>query len=534
METLETSKHNYPCHSYIDMSGQDSFSNQDIKSTEPKSLLFNSVTQQKPYKAPKKKSKIRWVISLAGFITPITLLLNGMFLTSSWFGDGGSVEYLISLEYNVVITTFLTVLLSTVCGLGSVILAIILPNIGKYRNLKSIINSDYYGSFFASLLNLLIAGLLVYDWIDTKNFEKKGSGMTRSQRRFHFSVLGVYIWTAIGAGIFMSLEKFDFYFAVYFCFVTITTIGFGDVVPIRASSRILTLIWLFVGIIIFGVYLINARDVIAQAVSTRYCKRVHKRRLKLNSINNHPIKIHKTMLYKTQQQRILDLEARTPNNERENSMLFTLLHSPFRVLRSVTRVTVFSKKNPTKKRSALQQNSKKLRMHAFSFFFMNLFLWLFCSLVFYFLEENQWTYPQALYFCFVSFTTVGYGDLTPKSRLSIIFFNFIIIIAVSTFAGYVASVVELYQDLLLSLLKRNVNHQQKHLQDPNHGMHNMMIGKLLGNPFKKGSTDITLSKTPQHQPPSEHSLEMENVYTTETKTEDTIENYVKITPSINN
>ncbi|PVU99338.1 hypothetical protein BB559_000812 [Furculomyces boomerangus] len=371
------------------MSGQDSFSNQGIKSTEPKSLLFNSVTQQKHHKAPKKKSKIRWVISLAGFITPITLLLNGMFLTSSWFGDGGSVDVRVSffvsfvaatiaflfrsLEYNVVITTFLTVLLSTVCG------------------------------------------LLVYDWIDTKNFEKKGSGMTRSQRRFHFSVLGVYIWTAIGAGIFMSLEKFDFYFAVYFCFVTITTIGFGDVVPIRASSRILTLIWLFVGIIIFGVYLINARDVIAQAVSTR---------------------------------KPMDLPSS--------------------------------------------------------------FIFLLCVIY------NR------------------YGDLTPKSRLSIIFFNFIIIIAVSTFAGYVASVVELYQDLLLSLLKRNVNHQQKHLQDPNHGMHNMMIGKLLGNPFKKGSTDITLSKTPQHQPPSEHSLEMENVYTTETKTEDTIENYVKITPSINN
>ncbi|PWA02350.1 hypothetical protein BB558_001518 [Smittium angustum] len=357
--------------------------------------------------------------------------------------------------------------------LGSIILAIILPNIGKYKNLKSIINKDYYGSFFASSLTLLVAGLLIYDYIVTENFSMKGSGMTKRQRRLHFSVLAVYIWTAIGAGVFMLIEKFEFSFAVYFCFVTITTIGFGDITPQNTSTKILTLVWLFIGVIIFGIYLLSARDVVAQILFKKYRKRIRWKVFHYNLhnkyANNSSAKIHSDTSYKTHPSRNHDLEAETSNTKKKIRGLFASMCLPFQLLRSLVRNFKFPKKFPIK----------------------------------------RWTYPQALYFCFVSFTTVGYGDVTPSSKLSIIFFNFIIVIAVSNFAGYLGSVVELFQYLILSLLENNII---RHVQPEynNNRKHFRLLRKILPNPSQNESNNDKFSTIFYPRSISEQSLELEN------------------------
>ncbi|PVU97794.1 hypothetical protein BB559_001897 [Furculomyces boomerangus] len=533
---MNSSENNNFKQAHIDIHDVECFPSQNLQHSRFELPLSNPNSQQnsqnEPYKKPKKKSNIRWVISLAGFITPITLLLNGMFLTSSWFGDADSVEYsnvriclfcsfvaatiaflYRSLEYDVVKTTFLTVLFSTICGLGSIILAIILPNIGKYKNLKSIINKDYYGSFFASSLTLLVAGLLIYDYIVTENFSMKGSGMTKRQRRLHFSVLAVYIWTAIGAGVFMLIEKFEFSFAVYFCFVTITTIGFGDITPQNTSTKILTLVWLFIGVIIFGIYLLSARDVVAQILFKKYRKRIRWKVFHYNLhnkyANNSSAKIHSDTSYKTHPSRNHDLEAETSNTKKKIRGLFASMCLPFQLLRSLVRNFKFPKKFPIKRLSKNQLKLKKLRMHAFSFLVINLNLWFVCSLVFYFLENGRWTYPQALYFCFVSFTTVGYGDVTPSSKLSIIFFNFIIVIAVSNFAGYLGSVVELFQYLILSLLENNII---RHVQPEynNNRKHFRLLRKILPNPSQNESNNDKFSTIFYPRSISEQSLELEN------------------------
>ncbi|UZP40362.1 hypothetical protein NXS19_008178 [Fusarium pseudograminearum] len=66
--------------------------------------------------------------------------------------------------------------------------------------------------------------------------------------------------------------------------------------------------------------------------------------------------------------------------------------------------------------------------------FLWLSLWFIGACVFQKAEEAQqsWTYFDAIYFCFVAWTTIGYGDLSPKSNLGRSFYVFWSLLALPT------------------------------------------------------------------------------------------------------
>jgi len=79
----------------------------------------------------------------------------------------------------------------------------------------------------------------------------------------------------IGAGFFIWVEDWDVVQALYMSFTTCTTIGYGDFSPQNKSGRVFGIIWIFIGIVIFGSSLTS----MGQLTLTQRIRKLQRRRL---------------------------------------------------------------------------------------------------------------------------------------------------------------------------------------------------------------------------------------------------------------
>jgi hypothetical protein len=64
-----------------------------------------------------------------------------------------------------------------------------------------------------------------------------------------FAGLGMLtLYIAFGGMLFMLLEKWSFFEAFYFCFITMTTIGLGDLVPGNTTYTLFCTLYIFLGL----------------------------------------------------------------------------------------------------------------------------------------------------------------------------------------------------------------------------------------------------------------------------------------------
>ncbi|GAA6036322.1 hypothetical protein JCM8097_001666 [Rhodosporidiobolus ruineniae] len=133
-----------------------------------------------------------------------------------------------------------------------------------------------YGSAFwltvaSTAMSMVCNVTLILDLVFTKDFDKKGSGLTEKQRTLVIATMVLLLYLGIGAISFHYLiPGQDFIAALYFTIVTISTVGFGDIVPVTVRSRIFSLFYDPIGIILLGLTIALARECLIESFEQSY------------------------------------------------------------------------------------------------------------------------------------------------------------------------------------------------------------------------------------------------------------------------
>ncbi|KAG7665540.1 uncharacterized protein J8A68_000942 [[Candida] subhashii] len=189
------------------------------------------------------------------------------------------------------------------------------------------------------------------------------------------------IWTIIGTVSMAHLIKeISYGEALFFCIVTFLTIGFGSIVPTSAGGRSMCMILSIVGVIIMGLIVATLRAVVLSSAGPAiFWHQIEKERLRTLT------KLEKQGKWLTPDQ-------------------------------------AFHKMRIIRKRVKWRQTNFSLVLTIVIF----IVFWLLGAVVFWVSEDsgvnNDWTYFEAVYFCFMTLLTIGYGDFVPTTSFGKIFF----------------------------------------------------------------------------------------------------------------
>ncbi|KAG0307783.1 hypothetical protein BGZ98_009788 [Dissophora globulifera] len=371
----------------------------------------------------------------------------------------------------------------------------------------------------ASMIFSVTATVLMFiDLVFTSHFRLRGSGVTRKQRILITEAMGMCLYLALGALVFIYIEGWAYLDALFFVFITVTTIGFGDKVPTTAGGRVFVVFYAAGGIVFLGVIISSMRYVILEAVERGFNNRAKKRKAKRQArrmeLRVQQAREAEDLRLKQENERLCRIQAsdtdqclcsgeeslhgtrhsdstlphvsgttfvgmqRTADNPQESALISTSSppmqgenttitfldqeppnrpdggfqpwdaidsnnsHNETEKNHAVAshpndkswwrRSIPFLQKKPTtaelvanmhrataeelqkaEKRQAHKETMREYRVRLLLSAVMFVAYWLIGGIVFSFLET--WDFGTAIYFCFITFTTIGYGDLIPLS-----------------------------------------------------------------------------------------------------------------------
>ncbi|CAG7561939.1 unnamed protein product [Fusarium equiseti] len=273
--------------------------------------------------------------------------------------------------------------------------------------------SFYYG-MFAAILYFADATLLTLTfWGASTNRYEKSLPLTPSQRSLMLQSILLLIYILLGAYFFSEIESWNYLDAVYWTVVTLFTVGFGDYHPTTDLGRGLLIPVALAGIISLGLVISSVRILILEnarrCIRTRIDHRKHDKFIKKMIVKGEGYKLDP-----------IDEDLQTPRGRsvEVQGREFERRKAEFQLMRRI------QARSSTRRRWVAMAIST----------FLWLSLWFIGACIFQKAEEAQqsWTYFDAVYFCFVAWTTIGYGDFSPKSNLGRSFYVFWSLLALPT------------------------------------------------------------------------------------------------------
>ncbi|KAI9739138.1 MAG: Potassium channel [Cirrosporium novae-zelandiae] len=282
--------------------------------------------------------------------------------------------------------------------------------------------------------------------------------LTDDQRNLILQSMMFFVWLAGGAGIFAKVCNWSYADALYFCDVTILTIGFGDFVPDNDVGRGLVFPYSVGGIIILGL-VVSSIHTFTGELSHDMVIKGHAEKKRLHTIaNNYTNELVLQEEGRARAEATAEWinngpstpslarqnngQERTFKNEgvkhrgrgayRHNYHHPKVFDAPRHLITNLTShkkdklVLLREEKDRFDAMRKIQRQTDRFkRWYALTMSVIAFsLLWCVGAIVFWKAEkrEQNLSYFEALYFCYVSLLTLGYGDMSPRSNAGKPFF----------------------------------------------------------------------------------------------------------------
>jgi potassium channel subfamily K len=344
-------------------------------------------------------------------------------------------------------------------------------------------SQGYWHAVLASILYFLGGLILTINLVGyLRGHYPQNFDLDDDQRTLILQTMMFFFWLAMGAAVFAKLEGWTYADAVYYADVTVLTIGFGDLYPQTDAGRGFLFVFEPLGIIFLGL-VISSISRFAANISADKIIKTHQRHARESTVG-------RTVTNEAELRERLGLPARRPSSAALSTRSRRESLDHYGRLQVVGRTVTFKEKKApargggrggaartAKKKPAsrdekmrarasaktsqekrkhrrqkllllqeekdrfeamreIQDETKRFKQYTALGMALLAFglLWFVGAVVFMLTEArlSQLTYFEALYFCFVSLLTIGYGDFSPKSNIGRPFFVVWSLIAVPT------------------------------------------------------------------------------------------------------
>lgn len=294
----------------------------------------------------------------------------------------------------------------------------------------------YWMTLAATVCSVACTVTLLIDYLRTDNFKDSGSGLSPKQTQLIITVMILLLYLSFGSLIWSELLALSFQDALYFTCTTTLAVGFGDIIPYTTGSKIFLFFYTPLGIILFAATIYTARLTILEDLEVSYRRKTgeFRQKWKAKRAQAKAIKRERRGLKKMFARDLSDdshpdkAEQRSsqPNQTdvdfQGSATSLRQQHSPEELVRQEMRSmeeTLAQQRQDVEHRWAnfRQELAAREKSEFWSrlsgSFALFLSFWLLGAMAFMFFEG--WTYFQAFYFTFVLFSTIGFGDFTPKT-----------------------------------------------------------------------------------------------------------------------
>jgi potassium channel subfamily K len=281
--------------------------------------------------------------------------------------------------------------------------------------------------------------------------------LSDSQRTLILQSMAFFVWLAGGAAVFRKIEKeagtegWGFSDALYFCDVTILTVGFGDLVPTTDVGRGIVFPYSVGGIITLALIVSSlykaVREIGETKIVQKHVDRMRTKALERTVTNSFDFRQREHHAHHLLRKRTLGFpRISTPADPRPLHTVMgtsisratsrSVVPDALRMNRKPKLLLLKEEKDRFDAMRQIQADSKNFKRWFALFWSVATFsvLWCIGAVVFWQAEKDtqDMSYFQALYFCYISLLTIGYGDLAPKSNAGRCFFVIWSLIAVPT------------------------------------------------------------------------------------------------------